>query len=125
MQILSYRSVTADDAVLAADQLCPYLSEHHIFIDANSISSNTKNKLLNRCVQPERLMWIWRLWPHPSAGHKNPVLIAGPDKARLTPMLDMLGFDYDWRGEAIGEASMVKMLRSVLIKGWKVWCVNV
>ena len=30
--------VTADDA-LAAAQLCPYLSEQHIFIDANSILS--------------------------------------------------------------------------------------
>ena len=110
--------VTADDAVLAADQLCPYLSEHHIFIDANSISPNTKKQIAQQ-VRATGASYVDMaiMAPILPRGHKTPVLIAGPDKARLTPMLDMLGFDYDWRGEAIGEASMVKMLRSVLIKG--------
>lgn len=110
--------VTADDAMTAASQLCPYLSEQHIFIDANSISPHTKKQIAQQVsATGASYLDMAIMAPILPRGHKTPVLVAGPGRARLTPILDEFEFDYDWRGEAIGEASMVKMLRSILIKG--------
>ena len=110
--------VTADDALTAAVQLCPYLSERHMFIDANSISPNTKTQIAEQVSRTGATYIDMAIMaPILPRGHKTPVLVAGPRRDRLSPVLDELGFEYDWRGEEIGEASMVKMLRSILIKG--------
>lgn len=52
---------------------------------------------------------------HPR-GHKTPVLVAG-DMEGSRPALDALGFDYDVAGDAPGDAAVVKMVRSLFVKG--------
>lgn len=110
--------VTADDAAVAAEQMMPYLSKRHIFVDANSVSPQTKQAIALKINASGALYIDMAIMApiHPK-GHQTPVLVAGSDRSRLIPVLDALGFDYDWRSEKIGDASMVKMLRSILIKG--------
>ena len=110
--------VTADNAAVAAEQMVPYLSKRHIFVDANSVSPQTKQAIALKINATGALYIDMAIMaPIYPKGHQTPVLVAGSDRNRLTPVLDALGFDYDWRSENIGDASMVKMLRSILIKG--------
>ena len=110
--------VTADESLNAITALLPYLSSHHHIADGNSVSPGTKRKaeaLLQDIGASYSDMAI--MAPIHPRGHKTPLLLAGPERGMLADMLDDFGFDYSWEGASVGDASVVKMLRSVLIKG--------
>ena len=110
--------VTADEAVSAASAMAPYLSARHLFLDGNSVSPGTKRRAAE-AVMASGAGYIDMaiMAPIHPRGHKTPLLLAGADEARLMPILRSLDFSFTWEGQAIGEASVVKMLRSILIKG--------
>ena len=112
--------VTADEAVLAAQSIAPFLSDSHIFMDGNSVSPGTKHlaaEALHSHNVAARYIDLAIMAPIHPAGHRTSLLIAGPEQARLAPLLDRYGFVYEWEGAEPGQACIVKMLRSVLIKG--------
>lgn len=110
--------VTADEAVNAIASLVPYLSGNHIIADGNSVSPGTKrhNDSLIRQTGAFYIDMAIMAPIHPH-GHKTPLLISGKGREIIAPLLEDLGFSFSWEGEGIGEASIVKMLRSILIKG--------
>ena len=110
--------VTADEAVNAIASLAPFLQEHHIIADGNSVSPGTKRHNESLIKQSGALYIDMAIMApiHPR-GHKTPVLISGKQEESIAPFLQKLGFSFSWEGEGIGEASIVKMLRSILIKG--------
>ena len=110
--------VTADDALSAARQMAPFLTSDHIFCDGNSVSPQTKRDaaLIIEATGASYVDMAIMAPIHPR-GHKTPLLIASPDEGRIRPVLEACGFDFQWQGNAIGDASLVKMLRSILIKG--------
>ena len=110
--------VTADQSYDAARSLLPYLSSHHLFCDANSVSPGTKKNTAGlfsaRHVEYIDMAIMAPIYP---AQHRTKLLLSGAGRDRLAPMLEALDFQYDWQGETVGDACEVKMLRSILIKG--------
>lgn len=53
---------------------------------------------------------------HPQL-HRSPVLLAGQEAKATLPRLEALGMNARLAGTQVGEASAIKMVRSVLIKG--------
>jgi 3-hydroxyisobutyrate dehydrogenase-like beta-hydroxyacid dehydrogenase len=53
----------------------------------------------------------------PPHGHKVPILLAGAKAPQLVDLLRPLGMNVEAVGEKIGQASSIKMFRSVIIKG--------
>jgi 3-hydroxyisobutyrate dehydrogenase-like beta-hydroxyacid dehydrogenase len=53
---------------------------------------------------------------HP-LGHKTKMLVAGPNKTKINKILKKLKFNYEWENTEIGKAAVIKMLRSIMIKG--------
>lgn len=110
--------VTADEAVAAAQMMAPYLQEHHIFLDGNSVSPGTKRQAASSLASfGPRYCDMAIMAPIHPRGHKTPLLISGAHEAIVAPILTDLAFSFTWEGGEIGDASVVKMLRSILIKG--------
>ena len=110
--------VTADDAIVAAEQVAPYLTPQHYFLDGNSVSPETKKKIAKIITASGASYFDMAIMaPINPRGHQTPVLLAGPDEAILAPLLAKFDFCFQWQGPQIGDASLVKMLRSILIKG--------
>ena len=110
--------VTADEAINAITAIAPYLQAHHIIGDGNSVSPGTKrhNASLIEGTATSYIDIAIMAPIHPR-GHKTPLLISGKGEAVIAPLFTDLGFQFEWEGEGVGEASIVKMLRSILIKG--------
>ena len=110
--------VTADEALNAASQMAPVLTSQHIYLDGNSVSPATKQQAAQIITQTgAKYVDVAIMAPIHPRGHKTPLLIGGPDEADVRPYLEGCGFDFTWQGPQVGDASMVKMLRSILIKG--------
>lgn len=110
--------VTADEAVDAAKAFAPHIGPGHVFVDGNSVSPGTKADAAKQ-IQKTGATYVDMaiMAPIKPRGHQTPVLLAGPDQDRITALFTRYGFAFDWEGEKIGQASMVKMIRSNLIKG--------
>ena len=110
--------VTADEALTAAQSVAPYLTNGHVLADGNSVSPGTKRQAAETIgANGAAYVDCAIMAPIHPRGHKTPMLMAGSCQDELVPFLDDCGFSYDWEGQDIGSASIVKMLRSVLIKG--------
>ena len=110
--------VTADEALNAARQMAPVLTSQHIYLDGNSVSPATKQQAAQIITTTgAKYVDVAIMAPIHPRGHKTPLLIGGPDEADVRPYLEGYGFDFTWQGPQVGDASMVKMLRSILIKG--------
>ena len=110
--------VTADEATNAITDIAPYLQSHHIIGDGNSVSPGTKRHNASLIEgKAAGYIDIAIMAPIHPRGHRTPFLISGKDKAVISPFFTELDFQFEWEGEDIGEASIVKMLRSILIKG--------
>ena len=112
--------VAADEAVNATTSIAPFLSRNHLFLDGNSVSPGTKSRsadILKSYNAGVTYLDMAIMAPIHPLGHRSALLIAGPGRERVTPFLDHYGFEYDWEGAEPGQASIIKMLRSVLIKG--------
>ena len=55
----------------------------------------------------------------PGYAHKVPMLLAGAAAEELVGLLSPFGMDMEAVGTGIGEASSIKMFRSVMVKGWE------
>lgn len=110
--------VTADEAYAAAQSILPYLRDTHLYLDGNSVSPGTKKAIAETFMHLSRsYVDLAIMAPIHPRGHKTPFLVSGPRQVDVCTLLDTLHANYEWRGAAIGEASTVKMLRSILIKG--------
>lgn len=110
--------VTADEATNAVTSLMPYLKARHIIADGNSVSPGTKRHNA-RLIDTSGATYIDMaiMAPIHPRGHKTPLLLSGKEEEVIAPILQELDFSFAWEGTGIGDASIVKMLRSILIKG--------
>src|SRR3546814_10496637 len=53
----------------------------------------------------------------PGRGHRGPMLLAGPGAAEAAERLAPLGMRVEVVGDTVGQASTIKMSRSVFMKG--------
>lgn len=110
--------VTADRAVEAARQASPHLAAGALWMDGNSCSPGAK-RMAAQAVEAAggRYVDVAIMAPvHPRL-HRTPLLIAGPHAADAAAALDALGMQAEVVGDQVGQASAIKMIRSVMIKG--------
>lgn len=113
-----FSAVTADESLNAARQASSGLRAGQFFVDINSVSPGRKQDSAAAVAGTgASYIDLALMSPVQPRGHASPVLIAGPDAARLRPALDELGFSYEIVGEEVGAATAIKMVRSVFMKG--------
>ncbi len=110
--------VTADQAEVAANAVAQIGLNNALYLDCNSCAPDTKRRsavVINRAGG--RYVDVAIMTPvHPHL-HKSPCLLAGPDAGDALAAMNGLGMVGEIAGQDVGEASMRKMVRSVMIKG--------
>lgn len=110
--------VTADRALEAAARVAEFLDRDALYFDCNSCSPATKAAAA-RLVEAAGAVYVdvAVMSPVRPALHRTPLLISGRSAERAERLLLDLGMKVRIAGDEIGQASSIKMLRSVMIKG--------
>lgn len=113
-----FSAVTASDSLDAARSGAGGLGDGQVFIDINSVSAGRKRETA-AIVTAGKAAYVDMavMAPVHPKGHRTPVLIAGPACASLEERLAAMGFDYRIAGPDIGDATSIKMVRSMFVKG--------
>lgn len=112
--------VTADRALEAAIMAAPHLDAGVLYLDCNSCSPSTKVAAA-KVVEAAgaRYVDVAVMAPVHPARHRTPLLLAGGSAAAAEILLTGLGMNARIAGDRVGQASSIKMLRSVMIKGFE------
>lgn len=110
--------VTADRAHEAAGNAARAIERDTMFFDCNSCAPLTKARSADLIeAAGGRYVDVAVMSPvHPKL-HRTPLLISGRHVDSAQQVLSALGMNSHVAGEEVGQASSIKMLRSVMIKG--------
>lgn len=113
-----FLAVTASSSLQAAQSCVPGLRKGQLFLDINSVSPQRKIDTAAR-VAPSGALYVDVAVMAPVAPylHKVPCLIGGPGAEALLPRAQALGMKMDYVSPQVGQASAIKMFRSIMIKG--------
>lgn len=111
-------AVTASSSLEAARSCLPGLRRGQLFLDINSVSPQRKAQTA-ALVAPTGAAYVDVAVMAPVApyGHKVPCLIGGPGAPALAPRARALGMKMEVVAAEVGQASAIKMCRSIMIKG--------
>lgn len=110
--------VTADQAVTAARECAALLPEGALWFDMNSCSPGAKREAAGLVeASGGRYVDVAVMAPVYPKRHRVPLLAAGPHAEAAVTALTALGMDARAAGPGVGDASAIKMLRSVMVKG--------
>ena len=112
--------VTADQALAAARAAADVLPAGLLWLDGNSCAPGTKRRAA-AVIEAVGGHYVDLAVMAPVAvrGHRTPCLLAGPQAVAAAEALAPLGMDLRVVGSRVGDASAIKMLRSVMIKGFE------
>jgi 3-hydroxyisobutyrate dehydrogenase-like beta-hydroxyacid dehydrogenase len=116
---LLFSTVTSSAALEAARQTAPFLHEHHLYADLNSVSPARKQEIA-AVIGATGAGFVEAAVMAPVApyGHRVPMLLGGPAARRFCDLMAPLGMRLEVLESAtIGAAAAVKMCRSILVKG--------
>lgn len=110
--------VTADQALLAAKTAAPKLGKGALWLDCNSCAPDTKRQAA-KAIDSARARYvdIAVMAPVHRKLHKVPLLLSGPHADAAAAVLSALDMCPDIAGAHVGDASSIKTIRSVMIKG--------
>lgn len=110
--------VVGSAAVAAGRSAAPFLKPGCFYVDMNSVSPGTK-RAVGAAVASSGADYVEAavMARVPPYGHKVPLLLAGPKAQVLAERLGKLGMSAEAAGDTVGQASLNKMLRSIMIKG--------
>lgn len=112
--------VTADQALAAAGAAAPHLEADTLWLDCNSCSPGTKRAAAEVIhAAGGRYVDVAVMPPVYPKRHHVPVLVSGPNAEAGDAALRALDMKPRVVGENVGRASSIKMLRSVMIKGFE------
>jgi 3-hydroxyisobutyrate dehydrogenase-like beta-hydroxyacid dehydrogenase len=113
-----FSAVTAEQSVAAARSVLPGLKAKQVFFDINSVAPNRKRESARLVASAGSLYVDMAVMApvHPD-GHRTPALLAGALDPGLVERLNQLGFSFEMAGSDPGEATAVKMVRSLFVKG--------
>ncbi len=111
--------VTADQALAVAQAAAQHLAPGALFCDMNSVAPGTKQQAAAAIeAAGGRYVDVAVMSPVNPARQGTPLLVSGPHLEVALALLAGLGFtNARPAGDAIGRASTIKMLRSVMYKG--------
>lgn len=113
-----FLAVTASSSLAAARSCVPGLATGQLFLDINSVSPQRKIETA-ALVAPTGAAYVDVAVMAPVAryGHKVPCLTGGPGAEALLPRARALGMKMEFVSAEVGQASAIKMFRSIMIKG--------
>jgi 3-hydroxyisobutyrate dehydrogenase-like beta-hydroxyacid dehydrogenase len=111
--------VTADQSLEAAQSAAPHLAAGALYLDMNSVAPVTKQAAASLIEgHGGHYVDVAIMSPVRPAALAAPLLVCGPHVGTASMALKDLGFtQVKTAGSEIGRASLIKMVRSVLIKG--------
>lgn len=117
---LVFSLVTADQALAAAETAALHLAPGVLWLDGNSCSPGTK-RAAAAVIEAAGGAYVDMaiMAPVYPKRHLTPVLLAGRAAAEAAARLLALGMRPTVAGERVGDASTIKMLRSVMVKGFE------
>ncbi|MFC8097677.1 DUF1932 domain-containing protein [Streptomyces sp. NPDC057363] len=109
---------SAKVAVPIAEQIAPHLRPGQVYADLNSASPEVK-RTVGVVVAGSGAAYVDGavMAAVPPQRHRVPVLLSGDGAERLAGLLTPLGMRLEVLGDDPGQASAVKMFRSLLVKG--------
>jgi 3-hydroxyisobutyrate dehydrogenase-like beta-hydroxyacid dehydrogenase len=111
-------AVTADQALNAAGQNAPHLSERHIYADLNSVSPGVKQAIARVIAATgARFAEIAMMAPVPPYLQKVPMLAGGSGAKDFIAALAPFGISAEIVSLEVGTAAATKMFRSIIVKG--------
>ena len=111
--------VTGAVALSVAEQAAPFLGSPHLFVDVNTASPSVMESvgdLIHR--SGAAFADVAMLGGIPTFSHRVPCLASGDGAERFRKMMIPFGMDITCIGEMAGQASAIKMFRSVFMKGF-------
>ena len=113
-----FSAVVSSIAAEVAEQIAPHLSRRHLYVDLNSTSPATQQKI-GRIVSAHHAAFVEAavMSAVPRHGHRVPMLLSGEAAPALARLLTRHGMNFEILGADVGTASAVKMFRSLIIKG--------
>ncbi len=111
-------AVTAASSIGAARAAAPALGAGGYFVDVNSVSPRTKQDSA-AIVEATGAAYVDAavMAPVPPYGIAVPILLGGASAGKLAALLAPAGMKLDVVADHVGEASAIKMCRSVMVKG--------
>lgn len=110
--------VTADQAQAAARAAAGHLAKGALFFDGNSCAPGTKRGSAEIVeAAGGRYVDLAVMAPVHPKRHKTPLLVSGPHAAVALHALEALDMSAREAPGAVGTASSIKMIRSVMMKG--------
>jgi 3-hydroxyisobutyrate dehydrogenase-like beta-hydroxyacid dehydrogenase len=110
--------VTADQALLAAEETARSIAKGALFCDLNSVAPDTKRAAAQAIEAAGGLyVDVAVMAPVHPQRLKVPMLVSGPHAEAGSAALNALGFNTRIVGAKVGDASAIKMIRSVMVKG--------
>lgn len=111
--------VTADQAVAAARDDAPLLADGALWLDMNSVAPGTKRQAADAIeAAGGRYVDVAVMAPVHPAKLDVPLLVAGSHAEEAAALLKDYGFGkVGLAGTKVGDASAIKMIRSVMVKG--------
>ena len=109
---------SAKVAVPIAEQIAPHLGAGHLYADWNSASPEVK-RTVGGLVAATGAAFVDGavMAAVPPSRHRVSTLLSGGGAARLAALLTPFGMQLEVLGDEPGQASAVKMFRSLLVKG--------
>jgi 3-hydroxyisobutyrate dehydrogenase-like beta-hydroxyacid dehydrogenase len=114
-----FSAVTAASSLEAARSVEPHLKGAPYYLDINSVSPGRKQATAKLLGERARYVDVAVIAPIHPLRHKTPLLIAGPHAEAISPLLNELEMKLSVVGANTGHAAAIKMIRSVMIKGFE------
>jgi 3-hydroxyisobutyrate dehydrogenase-like beta-hydroxyacid dehydrogenase len=113
-------ATSASEAVNVANAAAPFLRKGHIFVDVNAACPDTIIEVFDilrktGCIFVDVAMMA----DVKSNRHKVPMFVSGPGAERFENLMSPYGMNIKIVGEETGQASAMKMIRSVFTKGFE------
>ncbi len=113
-------AVTADQVIAAAESIVPGVHPDLLFLDINSAAPFRKAEAARLvAARGAGTVDVAVMAPVRPRRHETPLLISGPAARRAEPILASLGMKFETVSDVTGDASTVKMVRSIAIKGFE------
>lgn len=111
--------VTGSVALSVAEQAGPFLESRHLFVDVNTASPRVMESV-GELIQLSGAAFadVAMLGGIPTFLHRVPCLASGDGAERFRTMMTPYGMDITCIGDKAGQASAIKMFRSVFMKGF-------
>jgi 3-hydroxyisobutyrate dehydrogenase-like beta-hydroxyacid dehydrogenase len=118
-RLLVLSLVTADQALAVAQAAAPHLAPGALYCDGNSVAPQTKQAAARAVAAAGgHYVDLAILAPVDPARLAVPLLLSGAQAEAAATVLAQLGFqNLSIVGDAVGRASSIKMIRSVMVKG--------